>query len=132
MATTLPVHLQAKVRRDKNIIKTGTSPLFYSDLIYLYKSLKIVSNSLSLLVAADGCLRTMFYFPYDPIEEENESKLSSEGEIRTDVSNTDESFELNLQQYMEICDEPNENMIGTKLDIDCVMREEEEDKKDSD
>ena len=74
----------------------------------------------------------MFYFPYDPIEEENESKLSSEGEIRTDVSNTDESFELNLQQYMEICDEPNENMIGTKLDIDCVMREEEEDKKDSD
>ena len=106
--------------------------MFYSDLIYLYKSLKIVSNSLSLLVAADGCLRTMFYFPYDPIEEENESKLSSEGEIRTDVSNTDESFELNLQQYMEICDEPNENMIGTKLDIDCVMREEEEDKKDSD
>ena len=74
----------------------------------------------------------MFYFPYDPIEEENESKLSSEGEIRTDVSNTDESFELNLQQYMEICDEPNENMNGTKLDIDCVMREEEEDKKDSD
>ena len=74
----------------------------------------------------------MFYFPYDPIEEENESKLSSEGEIRTDVSNTDESFELNLQQYMEICDEPNENMIGTKLDIDCVMREIEEDKKDSD
>ena len=74
----------------------------------------------------------MFYFPYDPIEEENESKLSSEGEIRTDVSNTDESFELNLQQYMEICDEPNENMIRTKLDIDCVMREIEEDKKDSD
>ena len=74
----------------------------------------------------------MFYFPYDPIEEENESKLSSEGEIRTDVSNTDESFELNLQQYVEICDEPNENMIGTKLDIDCVMREIEEDKKDSD
>ena len=52
----------------------------------------------------------MFYFPYEPIEEENESKLSSEGEIRTDVSNTDESFELNIQQYIEICDEPGDNM----------------------
>ena len=38
----------------------------------------------------------MFYFQYETIEEENESKLSSEGEIRTDVSNTDESFSLDV------------------------------------
>jgi len=46
--------------------------------------------------AAEGGLRTMFYFTCEPIDEENESRLSSEGEIRTDVSNTDESFELDL------------------------------------
>ena len=38
----------------------------------------------------------MFYFTCEPIDEENESRLSSEGEIRTDVSNTDESFELDF------------------------------------
>lgn len=37
--------------------------------------------------------RQIFYCHYEPIAEEAESKLSSEGEIRTDVSNTDESFE---------------------------------------
>lgn len=47
----------------------------------------------------------MFYFPYEPIEEENESKLSSIGEIRTDRSNTDESFELDLNQCIQISDE---------------------------
>ena len=52
-------------------------------------------------------LRTMFYFHYEPIQEENESKLSSEGEIRTDVSN-DESFVLDLNQYIDFCDEPAE------------------------
>ena len=78
----------------------------FSYLIFEY----IISNHGIFYVAADGGLRTMFYFPYEPIEEENESKLSSEGEIRTDVSNTDESFELNIQQYIEICDEPGDNM----------------------
>jgi hypothetical protein len=47
----------------------------------------------------------MFYFNYETIQEENESKLSSEGEIRTDRSNTDESFCLDLNQYIDFCDE---------------------------
>ena len=55
-----------------------------------------------------AALRTMFYFNYEPIQEVNESKLSSEGEIRTDKSNTDESFELDLNQYIDFCDEPTE------------------------
>lgn len=50
----------------------------------------------------------MFYTNYEPIEEENESKLSSEGEIRTDRSNTDESFVLDMNQYIDFCDEPAE------------------------
>ena len=49
----------------------------------------------------------MFFFNYnESILEVNESKLSSEGEIRTDLSNTDESFELDLNQYIDFCDEP--------------------------
>lgn len=48
----------------------------------------------------------MFYCEYEPIEEENESKLSSEGEIRTDVSNTDDSFNIDLDAYVDICEEP--------------------------
>ena len=47
----------------------------------------------------------MFYFPYEPIEEENESKLSSVGEIRTDRSNTDESFEFDLNNCINFCDD---------------------------
>ena len=47
----------------------------------------------------------MFYFPYEPIEEENESKLSSVGEIRTDRSNTDESFEFDLSNCINFCDD---------------------------
>ena len=50
----------------------------------------------------------MFYFAYEPIAEENESKLSSQGSIRTDRSNTDESFELNVEQYIDFCEEPAE------------------------
>lgn len=50
-------------------------------------------------------IRPMFYFNYETIKEENESKLSSEGEIRTDRSNTDESFCLDLNQYIDFCDD---------------------------
>jgi len=51
-------------------------------------------------------MRTMFYYDYEPIQEENESKLSSQGDIRTDRSNTDESFSLDVHQYIDFCDEP--------------------------
>lgn len=47
----------------------------------------------------------MFYCHFDPIDEEAESKLSSEGEIRTDVSNTDESFELPIIDFCEGSDD---------------------------
>ena len=59
-------------------------------------------------MTAEGGLRNIYYFYYEPIVEENESKLSSEGEIRTDRSNTDESFEIDLEQYINFCDEPND------------------------
>ena len=49
------------------------------------------------ILTAEGGLRNICYFYYEPIEEVNESKLSSEGEIRTDLSNTDESFEIDLE-----------------------------------
>ena len=52
-----------------------------------------------------AALRTIFYTHYEPIQEESESKLSSQGEIRTDLSNTDESFALDLNQYIDFCDE---------------------------
>ena len=60
-------------------------------------------------LAETAGMRAMFYHPYEPIEEENESKLSSQGSIRTDLSNTDESFNLDVQQYVDFCDEPNED-----------------------
>jgi len=47
-------------------------------------------------IAETAGMRAMFYHPYEPIEEENESKLSSQGSIRTDLSNTDESFNLDV------------------------------------
>ena len=58
---------------------------------------------------AAGPLRTMFFFEYEPIQEENESKLSSQGDIRTDLSNTDDSFELDVNQITNFCDEPGES-----------------------
>lgn len=45
----------------------------------------------------------MFFYNYEPIREENESKLSSQGDIRTDMS--DESFVLDVHQYIDFCDE---------------------------
>ena len=45
------------------------------------------------------------------MSEANESKLSSEGEIRTDMSNTDESFNLDLEQYINFCDDPKEDNL---------------------
>lgn len=69
-------------------------------------------SNLSFLLcflAETAGIRAMFYHPYEPIEEENESKLSSQGSIRTDLSNTDESFNLDVQQYVDFCDEPNED-----------------------
>ena len=62
--------------------------------------------------------RTMFYCEYEPIEEERESKLSSQGDIRTDLSNSDESFVLDVNQYIDICDEPgdkDDNQEGADL-----------------
>jgi hypothetical protein len=59
--------------------------------------------------------RSIFYTHYEPIAEENESKLSSEDEIRTDVSNTDESFELDFQPNLDFCDEP-ETAEDTRAD----------------
>eukprot|EP00354_Favella_ehrenbergii_P006861 CAMPEP_0170476278 /NCGR_PEP_ID=MMETSP0123-20130129/17730_1 /TAXON_ID=182087 /ORGANISM="Favella ehrenbergii, Strain Fehren 1" /LENGTH=73 /DNA_ID=CAMNT_0010747231 /DNA_START=1065 /DNA_END=1286 /DNA_ORIENTATION=- len=50
----------------------------------------------------------MFYHEYEPIVEENESKLSSQGDIRTDMSNTEESFVIDVHQYIEFCDEVGE------------------------
>ena len=40
--------------------------------------------------------------------------MSSEGEIRTDRSNTDESFVLDLNQYIDLCDDqqPDEDLLG--------------------
>ena len=40
--------------------------------------------------------------------------MSSEGEIRTDRSNTDESFVLDLNQYIDLCDDqqPEEDLLG--------------------
>lgn len=49
----------------------------------------------------------MFFFNYEPIKEENESKLSSQGDIRTDMS--DESFVLDVHQYIDFCDEAPED-----------------------
>ncbi len=51
----------------------------------------------------------MFFFEYEPIVEENESKLSSQGDIRTDLSNTDDSFELDVNHVLNFCDEPGES-----------------------
>lgn len=45
------------------------------------------------------------------MSEANESKLSSQGEIRTDMSNTDESFNLDLEQYINFCDDPKEDNL---------------------
>ena len=58
------------------------------------------------LTLAETGMRAMFYHPYEPIEGENESKLSSQGSIRTDLSNTEESFNLDVEQYIDFCDEP--------------------------
>ena len=61
----------------------------------------------------------MFYCDYEPIEEERESKLSSQGDIRTDLSNSDESF---VQDVIDICDEPgdkDDNQEGADL---CMNR----------
>lgn len=44
----------------------------------------------------------MFYYDFDTIEEENESKLSSQGDIRTDISNANESM---IYQYIDFCSE---------------------------
>ncbi len=66
----------------------------------------------------------MFYFPYEPIEEENESKLSSVGEIRTDRSNTDESFELDLNQCIDLCDE--EPVEGEDKDLASIRLQRDE------
>jgi len=56
-----------------------------------------------------AAMRTMmFYHEYEPIVEENESKLSSQGDIRTDMSNTEESFVIDVHQYIEFCDEVGE------------------------
>ena len=52
-----------------------------------------------------------FYHDLEKIQEANESKLSSEGEIRTDMSNTDESFNLDLEQYIDFCDDPKEDNL---------------------
>lgn len=51
----------------------------------------------------------MFFFEYEPIVEEEESKLSSQGDIRTDLSNTDDSFELDVNHVLNFCDEPGES-----------------------
>ena len=51
----------------------------------------------------------MFFFEYEPIVEENESKLSSQGDIRTDLSNTDDSFELDVNHVLNFCDEPGDS-----------------------
>ena len=56
-----------------------------------------------------------FYFDYETIEEERESKLSSQGDIRTDLSNSDESF---VHDVIDICDEPgdkDDNQEGADL-----------------
>lgn len=47
----------------------------------------------------------MFYYDFDTIEEENESKLSSQGDIRTDISNANESM---IYQYIDFCSEQEE------------------------
>ena len=52
-----------------------------------------------------------FYHDLEKIQEANESKLSSDGEIRTDMSNTDESFNLDLEQYIDFCDDPKEDNL---------------------
>lgn len=67
----------------------------------------------------------MFYCHHEPIAEEAESKLSSEGEIRTDVSNTDESFELQLQPYIDFCDDLDDDEEAVKED--AFDQKEEED-----
>ena len=51
----------------------------------------------------------MFYCEYEPIVEENESKLSSQGDIRTDLSNTDDSFEVDVNHVLNFCDDPRES-----------------------
>ena len=51
----------------------------------------------------------MFYCEYEPIVEENESKLSSQGDIRTDLSNTDDSFEVDVNHVLNFCDDPGES-----------------------
>lgn len=63
-------------------------------------------RSFFVFIVAEAGLLTMFYCEYETIAEENESKLSSQGDIRTDISNTGESIELNLNQYIEFCEEP--------------------------
>jgi len=58
-----------------------------------------------VIKAVEGGLRTMFFYDYEPIKEENESKCSSQGDIRTDMSNTDESFVLDVRHYIDFCDD---------------------------
>ena len=78
-------------------------------------SYQLIDKNLSgylFFIAADGGIRTnFFYHDLEKVSEANESKLSSEGEIRTDISNTDESFNLDLEQYINFCDDPKEDNL---------------------
>ena len=63
----------------------------------------------------------MFYCEYDTILEERESKLSSQGDIRTDLSNTDESFVLDVNQYLDFCDDADDKIDDQDEEEEAVL-----------